>query len=103
MGRFGEVVGWCKRRRRRRRERDGGQPSLLTLIKGHPGAFNNPCASNAGEGGNDTGYHSPEPTERSLLPHHFYPLSAQARGCENYCFYNNFRAALGEDVTLLLS
>lgn len=62
MGRFGEVVGWCKRRRRRGRV--GGQPSLLTLIKGHPGAFNNPCASNAGEGGNDTGYHSPEPTEK---------------------------------------
>lgn len=42
----------------RRRGRHRGQLSLLTLKNGHPGAFNNPCASNTGEEGNDTGYHS---------------------------------------------
>lgn len=62
MGSIGKVEGWWKT------EEDGeeekGQPSLLTLKNGRPGAFNNPCASNTREGGNDTGYHSPEPTEK---------------------------------------
>lgn len=65
MGGIGKVEGWWKTEE----EVDGeeevkGQPLLLTLKNGHPGAFNNPCASNTGEGGNDTGYHSPEPTEK---------------------------------------
>lgn len=46
---------------------DGGQPSLLTLKNGRPGAFNNPCASNPEEGGNDTSYQSPEPASSNII------------------------------------
>lgn len=43
------MEGWWKTE-----EEDGeeerGQPLLLTLKNGHPGAFNNSCASNTGTG-----------------------------------------------------
>ncbi len=50
-----------------------GQPTLLTLKNGHPGAFNNPCAGNTGEEGNDTSYHSLKHTTLTLFE--LQPLS----------------------------
>lgn len=43
-----------------------GQPSLLTLKNGRPGAFNNPCASRVVQGKEEmtTNYHSPEPIRK---------------------------------------
>ena len=62
-------VKWGVGGERRSRRRDRGQPSLLTLINGDPGAFNNPCASNTGrEEITQVTIHLNMPTEK----HHSY-------------------------------
>lgn len=51
-------------------EEDEAQPSILTLKNGRPGAFNDPCVSDTGEGADDTGYRSPQHTHSILTSVH---------------------------------
>lgn len=44
------MEGWWSAEEEDEEEEERGQPLLLTLKYGRPGAFNNSCASNTGTG-----------------------------------------------------
>lgn len=50
MGSVCKVEGWWSAEEEDEEEEERGQPLLLTLKYGRPGAFNNSCASNTGTG-----------------------------------------------------
>lgn len=84
MGGVGEVEGWGKTE-----EEEEAQPSILTLKNGRPGAFNDPCVSDTGEGADDTGYRSPQYTHKQhpYLCQHFFPFVSHIKQ-NNFYYYS---------------